>query len=226
MRIKFLPEDERPVEKALSAGIESLSNAELLALILHTGFGEVSAIHLGEEILSVTDGGLKGLGRASIEELMNVKGVGRSKACAVAGAVELGKRIASAQARYAGNIESAESVADMFMEELRYKQKEYFKCLLVDAKGKIIFCDEVSVGDLSGAVVHPREVFSQAVRKSASAVILVHNHPSGDPSPSSEDIRTTERLAESGRVLGIKVLDHVIIGDGRYISMGGAGLMD
>lgn len=226
MRIKLLPEDERPVEKALSSGIESLSNAELIALVLHTGFGGVSAIHLGEEILAGVDGGIKGLGKASPDELMSIKGVGRSKACALAGAVELGKRIASAQARYEGNAESAESVADMFMEELRYKQKEHFKCLLVDAKGKVIFCDDVSVGDLSTAVVHPREVFSQAVKRSASAVILVHNHPSGDPSPSSEDIKTTARLSESGRVLGIKVLDHVIIGDGRYISMRGAGLME
>lgn len=225
MRIKHLPEDERPVEKAMASGLETLSNAELIALILHTGTKEMSAIHLAEELLSSVDDGMKGLGSASLDELMSIKGIGKSKACAVAGAVELGKRIASAGARYLRIIDSAENVADMFMEELRYKKKEHFKCLLVNAKGKAIYCDDVSVGELSGTVVHPREVFNQAVKKSASAVILIHNHPSGDPSPSKEDIATTERLVESGKVLGIRVLDHVIIGDGRYISMRSAGLM-
>lgn len=226
MRIKLLPEDERPVEKAFSCGMESLSNSELIALILRTGTRNTSAVHLAEEILAAADGGLKGLGSFSPDELMKLKGIGKAKACALAGAVELGKRISSAGARCAFTAESAESVAEMFMEELRYKKKEYFKCLLVNAKGKVLFCDDVSIGDLSAAVVHPREVFSQAVRKSASAVIFVHNHPSGDPSPSSDDIRTTERLVESGRILGIRVLDHIIIGDGHYVSMRGSGLME
>ncbi len=226
MRIKYMPEDERPVEKAVLYGTESLSNSELIALIIRTGTVQGSAIHLAEEVLSYVDGGIRGLANLSPDELMALKGIGKAKACAIAGAVELGRRISSAEARHGCTVSSADSVADLFMEELRYKKKEHFKCVLVNAKGKLLYCDDVSVGELSSTVVHPREVFAQAVKRSASAVILVHNHPSGDPSPSGDDILTTERLVESGKILGIKVLDHIIIGDGRYLSMRGAGLMD
>ena len=219
MQIKSLPKNERPVEKALKYGIKALSNAELLALILHTGTRSKSAIGLAEDILSEYADGISGFATAEPEELTKVNGIGRVKACSVLAAVELGKRIAMTPAEKEICLESSETVAKLFMEKLRYEKKEHFKSILVNTKGGIITIDDVSVGELSSTVVHPREVFTMAVRKSASAVIFVHNHPSGDPTPSREDIETTKRLIDSGKLLGIRVLDHIIIGNGRYSSL-------
>ncbi len=219
MQIKSLPETERPVEKACSGGIEVLSNAELLAMIIHTGTKNKSAIGLAEDVLSAFPEGLRGLGNCCLQELTALDGIGSTKACRILGAVELGKRISAMSARERMSISSSDDVAKLFMEELRYVKKEHFKSLLLNAKGDIISIESISVGELSSTVVHPREVFSMAVRKSASAVIFVHNHPSGDATPSEEDIETTRRLMECGVLLGIKVLDHIIIGDGLFCSM-------
>lgn len=219
MKIKYLPEEERPVEKSLSMGIESLSNGELLALLINSGTRDKSAMALAEEVLAKDRSGISYLRETSAQELMSIKGIGSSKAARIMAAVELGRRIAAKPVKKGARIESDEDVAKFFMEELRYKKKEFFKALLLDSKGKVISSETVSVGELTSTLVHPREVFSQAVKKSAAAVIFVHNHPSGDPSPSSEDIATTERLVACGNILGIKVLDHIVIGDGRYISI-------
>lgn len=219
MQIKSLPETERPVEKACSSGIEVLSNAELLAMIIHTGTKNKSAIGLAEDVLSAFPEGLSGLGNCCLQELTALDGIGSTKACRILGAVELGKRISAMSARERMSISSSDDVAKLFMEELRYVKKEHFKSLLLNAKGDIISIESISIGELSSTVVHPREVFSMAVRKSASAVIFVHNHPSGDATPSEEDIETTRRLMECGVLLGIKVLDHIIIGDGLFCSM-------
>ena len=219
MLIKSLPEEERPREKAAGKGIESLSDAELIALIVRTGRKSESALSLAEEILAKLGDGLSGMGALDEDELMEIDGMGPGKSMSLIAAVELGKRIAGSRRRGRPLIDSSEGIADMFMEDLRYKNKEFFKSVMVNAKGEVMSVDNVSVGELSRTLVHPREVFAKAVKKSAFGVILVHNHPSGDPSPSSEDIATTERLVESGDLLGIKVLDHVIIGDGRYTSM-------
>ncbi|MCI5721441.1 MAG: DNA repair protein RadC [Firmicutes bacterium] len=225
MQIKLLPENERPVEKAWLNGVESLSNTELLALIIHTGTRDKSALRLAEDILSTLTGGIGDLGRCCKEELTEIDGIGRTKACALMAAVELGKRISTDPAKRKISATNSDDVAALFMEELRYLQKEHFRSILVNAKGEIISVDKVSVGELSSTVVHPREVFTMAVRKSAAAVIFVHNHPSGDPSPSKEDIDTTKRLVEAGNVLGIRVLDHIIIGDGKYESLRGRGVI-
>ncbi len=225
MQIKFLPENERPVEKAMRQGIGILSNSELIALILHTGTRNKSAIGLGEDVLSSFSDGISGLGGCSMEDLLHIDGIGPSKACSLMAAVELGKRIASAMPKERTVIHGSEDVARLVMEEMRYLKKEHFRCVLVNAKGEIITVDDVSVGELSSTVIHPREVFQAAVRKSASAVIFIHNHPSGDPTPSREDIQTTERLIDAGRLLGIRVLDHVIIGNGRFESLGAMGLI-
>lgn len=219
MLIKSLPEEERPLEKAVNQGIGALSNVELLALIIHTGTRNSSSIRLAEEVLSVCEGGLSGMGALGLEELVEINGIGRGKACNILAAVELGKRIATSRAPGRVALTTSDEVADLFMEDLRYEKKEHFKSVMVNAKGEIISIDDVSVGELSSTVVHPREVFSQAVRKSAAGVIFVHNHPSGDPSPSDEDIRTTDRLVQGGQVLGIRVLDHIIIGDGSFTSL-------
>lgn len=226
MRIKLLPEKERPVEKACTLGINRLSNAELIALVIHTGMKNKSAISLSEDILGTFPEGLKSLGGCSIDDLLEITGVGKMKGCAILAAVELGKRISSCPGADRLSIQSAEDVANIFMEELRYLKKEHFNTVLVNSKGEIILTDEVSVGELSSTVVHPREVFSQAIRKSAAAVIFVHNHPSGDSNPSDEDIKTTKRLVEGGDLLGIRVLDHIIIGDGEFTSLRGMGFIE
>ena len=218
MRIKSLPEKERPIEKAVAHGVGSLTNTELLALIIHTGTRERSSIHLAEEVLAVCDHGIRDLGTVELEDLTAIRGIGEAKACRIIAAIELGKRMATSRSARGDYLESAGDVACMFMEELRYARKEHFRTVLINTKGQVMSVDSVSVGELSSTVVHPREVFGNAIRKSAAAVILVHNHPSGDPNPSSEDITTTERLVRGGELLGIDVLDHIIIGDGVYCS--------
>ena len=226
MQIKLLPENERPVEKACRQGIDKLSNAELIALILHTGTRNKSAIGLGEDVLSAFSAGIGSLGGCTLEDLLQIDGIGASKACRILSAVELGKRIAKAVPMRRFSVEKPEDIVQLFMEELRYQKKEHFKCVLVNAKAEIIAVDSVSVGELSSTIIHPREVFQLAIRKSAAAVILIHNHPSGDPAPSRQDTETTKRLIEGGKLLGIRVLDHIIIGDGRYVSMGAMGLIE
>lgn len=223
MKIKTLPQYERPVEKCLSSGVESLSNGELIALLINSGTREKSAVDLAEEVLAKDESGIGYLRESSPEELMTVKGIGGSKAARIMAAVELGKRIASRPVQKGMKIEDDEDVAELFMEDMRRLKKEMFKTVLLDSKGGVISVETVSVGELNSTIVHPREVFNQAVRKSAAAVVLVHNHPSGDPMPSGEDVATTERLRECGRLLGIRVVDHLIIGDGRYMSLRAMG---
>ena len=219
MLIRSLPEEERPQEKALINGVGVLSDAELIALIIRTGKQNASSINLAEDVLSICDEGLFSMGTFSVDDLLKIDGIGPAKACTLMAAVELGKRIAASRIPEKYVADDPDSIAGMFMENLRYEKKEYFKSVIVNTKGEVISVDNVSVGELSSTLVHPREVFSRAVKKSAYGVIFVHNHPSGDPTPSEEDIATTARLVEGGEILGIKVLDHVIIGDGRYQSM-------
>lgn len=219
MLIKSLPAEERPIEKAAAKGVSALSDAELIALILHTGTKSRSVLHLAEDILCSLEDGLYEMGSIGIEELMTISGIGPAKACRILASVELGKRISLSRQPERGTVTCPGDVADMFMEELRYEKKEHFRSVMVNAKGEVLASDDVSVGGLSSTLAHPREVFARAVRRSASGVIFVHNHPSGDPEPSEEDIQTTERLVVCGRILGIDVLDHVIIGDGIFRSM-------
>ena len=226
MSIKHLPEEERPMEKALHRGIETLSNGELLALIIKTGNSNQSAIGIAENIMQAIDGGLSGLVSATPQELMGIKGIGKSKACAVAAVGELAKRIYLKPIREKYIVDCAKDVAGFFMEELRYEKKEHFRILMLNAKGAVIGAESISIGGLTSTAVHPREVFSPAIKKNASTIVLVHNHPSGDPTPSSEDVVLTKRIQGAGKLIGIKVLDHVIIGDGRYVSLLGEGYIE
>ena len=219
MKIKLLPKEERPVEKCLSMGAESLSNTELLALLINTGTKDKSAMILAAEVLAKDERGIIYIKESSAQELMSIAGIGRSKAARILAACELGKRISSKVFRQGDKIETDEDVVELFMEDMRYLKKEVFKALLLDSKGGIISIETISIGELTGTLVHPREAFVQAVKKSAAAVIFVHNHPSGDPTPSKEDYETTERLMACGNLLGIRVLDHMVIGNGRYISI-------
>ena len=223
--IKKLPELERPREKMMTQGKESLNNAELLAILLRTGTREKSALELANELLTLNGNGLLNLCDVSHEELSQVKGIGNAKACQILAAVELGRRVATYPRKRGSVIGKPADIAQLFMEKMRYYNKEHFCTLLLDTKGKIIEEVEVSVGDLNSALVHPREVFNQAVKRSAAAVVLIHNHPSGDPEPSPEDLLITDRLMEAAEILGISIIDHIIIGDGIYTSLKSEDMM-
>lgn len=225
MKIRELPVSERPREKMLRFGRGALSNGELLAILLRTGTKEKTALRLADDILSLDQKGLLHLQECSLEELAKVKGIGLAKACQIGAAVELGKRIATTPREERNIVKSTKDVADIFMEKMRYYGKEHFDVLLLDAKGNLIAAENVAVGDIASSIVHPRETFRSAIKRGAFAVILIHNHPSGDPTPSKEDVHVTERLCKAGEILGISVLDHIIIGDGTYISLKGAGFI-
>lgn len=226
MKIKALPRSERPVEKTITKGASALSNSELLAILLGSGTREKSAIGLAEDIISKDKSGISHLAESSVQELMSINGVGQSKAARVVAAVELGKRISTAPRVKRMGVESSDDIARLFIEDMRYEKREIFKALLLNPRGEIISIETVSVGELTSTLVHPREVFSQAVKRSAAGIVFVHNHPSGNPEPSEEDIKTTERLVACGKLLGIVVIDHIIIGDGQYCSMQSLELMD
>lgn len=219
MKITELPDYEMPREKLLRSGGSSLSVAELLAIILRSGAAGKSAVDLAAELMTLNKQGLRFLTECTPEELTAVKGMGKAKTCQVLAAVELGRRIAALPRTKGPGVTCSSDIADMLMEKLRDEKKEHFICVLLNSKGEIIEEDEVSIGDLNSSQTHPREVFVRAVRRSAGAVILVHNHPSGSPEPSQADIETTHRLVRAGELLGIPVIDHIIIGDGTFVSM-------
>ena len=225
--IRDWPEDERPREKLLKRGAAALSDAELLALVLRTGDAAAgkSAIDLGRELLERFNGNLRELAQAELNELQQVKGLGLAKAASIKAAFTLGSRFQARRLETLERFTSPAQVFDFFHHELRDNLKELFLTLLLDGKNRITRKVQVSEGSLNQSIVHPREVFAPAVRESAAAVIFIHNHPSGDPTPSREDREITRRLKEAGELLGIKVLDHIIIGDGRYYSFVESGLL-
>lgn len=205
-------------------GAEKLSNPELLAIILRTGHREETAIDLAERVIYEA-GGVRYLHDYTLEELQNIKGIGLAKAVQIKAALELGKRIASTLRPESISISSPQEIASFLMEEMRFYRKEYFRVVLLNTKNQVISIEDASIGSLSSSIVHPREIFNHPVKKSAASVILVHNHPSGDPAPSREDIEVTKRLVEAGKILGINVLDHIIVGEGRYFSFKEEGLL-
>ena len=218
VKIKDLPEEQRPRERMWTLGAEALNDAELLALILGTGTKSESALMLAQRLLK-GDGGKKGLEyiyNASLEELSNLKGIGAAKAVKIKAAVEMGRRIASNYGVKKIVINSPKDVENLLKEEMRVLEKEHFRVILLDTKNKVIFVEEISIGTLDSSIVHPREVFKPAIKRSSSSIILVHNHPSGDPYPSKEDIVITKRLCEAGKLLGIHVVDHIIIGNSSF----------
>lgn len=215
--IKELPVEMRPRERMLAKGEEYLTEAELLAILLGNGTRDLSAIELAQKLLQNHDG-LRLFKTMTIQELLNLDGIGLAKATRIKAAAELGRRLALS-VNHQQQIKSPEDVKNYVMEDMRYYDREHFKCLYLNRKNQVIGLETVSVGGLVSSLVHPREVFKPAVKRSAASVILIHNHPSGDPTPSTEDINITKRLIESGRLLGIEVLDHIIIGDGRYVSL-------
>ena len=219
MIIKEMPVSERPREKLLAFGPQSLANRELLAILIGSGTKDRTALGIADELLQMDSRGLGILNECTAADLSSIGGIGKAKAALILAALELGKRMATQAGSYEKRISCTGDVIDTCMERMRYYQKEHFNALLLNSKGMLIHEENVSVGDLSGSIVHPREAFKTAVNKSAAAVIFVHNHPSGDPTPSKEDLDITRRLCEAGSILGIRVFDHVIIGNGMYISL-------
>ena len=224
--VRDLPEDERPREKLVHYGPASLSTAELLAILLRTGTRAESVLRVAENVLArYKDAGIAAMVHASQAELSAIHGVGPSKAAAIMAAVELGRRLSQKSAERVEVIHGPEDAAQFAMPHFRHEQKEHFAVLLLNMKNRILAMQEVSVGSLSASIVHPREVFQAAVRYAAAAMILLHNHPSGDPNPSKEDIAVTQRLVKAGKIMDIPVLDHVILGDGRFISLKEKGML-
>jgi len=225
--IKDMPVDMRPREKLLELGPDALNEHELLAIILGQGTRDTSALELANQLLSTYEG-LRQLQKASLEELIQVKGVGSAKAASIKAAFEIGRRVSKGvETRFL--IKSPEDVTQfvkqILIQEMRDYDREHFMVLYLDRKGGLIVKEDISIGGLHSSIVHPREVFKTAVKRSAASMILAHNHPSGDPAPSREDIDITRRLIEAGNIMGIEILDHVIIGENTYCSLKEKGLI-
>jgi DNA repair protein RadC len=216
--IRNWPEMERPRERLLRYGAQGLSNAHLLAIILRTGAGKKSAIDLAMELLK-SFGDLKNIENASPEEFSGAKGIGQAKIAQIKAAFELGRRLAEERTEKGPIFSNGQDVFSYYCGRLRNLKQEVFLCALLDAKNRAFRDYTVTTGTLTNSQTHPREAFRFAIKEAAASVIFVHNHPSGDPSPSREDIIITERLVSAGKVIGIAVLDHVIIGDDKFTSM-------
>jgi len=219
-----LPLSERPRERLLKLGSEALSAAEILALILGRGIKGESVMVTTQRLLSKF-GNLKGIANASVEELTEIKGIGPAKAAQIKAALELSRRLESSlDESERPIIKSPQDTIKIVKNRLKGKKKEHFLVLSLDTRNHLINCKPVSMGSLDSSIVHPREVFKEAISSTAASVIFVHNHPSGNPTPSKEDIKLTKRLAEVGEIVGINVLDHIIVCDKEFLSMKGEGL--
>ncbi len=227
-RIKDWPEDERPRERLLQHGEGALSDAQLLALLLRTGdhASGATAVGVARRVLARYHGDLEAISAATVNELCESPGIGLAKACEIKAAFELGRRRLARRRGPLLEVRSSRDVANHFMPMLAGVKREQFQVLLLDRKNRMMRDVMVSQGSLTASVVHPREVFNPAIRDSAAAVICVHNHPSGDPQPSPEDRQLTVRLVQAGRLLGIPVLDHIIVGSDCYMSFADEGLLD
>ena len=214
-----LPACERPREKLFGQGCKYLSNMELIALLIGSGTQEASAITLAGRVLTMTESGLTALKSASPEELLAIKGVGKATASRILAAAELGARIASETSNGRKRIFAADDVYQMLAAEMSGEKQEIVTELLLNVKYEVIGRETVSKGGIVTAHVEPRDVFRPAVKRGATGIILVHNHPSGDPAPSDDDLKATEQIEKAGELIGIKLIDHIIIGSGRHVSL-------
>ena len=223
--VRDLPISERPRERLLKLGSEALSAQEILALILGRGIKGESVMVTSQKLLS-RFGNLKGIANASVEELSEIKGVGLAKAAQIKAALELSKRLeGDAGEKQKPAVKSPEDVVNIVRSQLKGKKKEHFLVLCLDTRNRVINCRSVSIGSLDTSIVHPREVFREAVSSSAASVIFVHNHPSGDPEPSKEDVELTKRLVKAGEIIGVDVLDHIVVCDRSYLSLKASNLL-
>lgn len=216
--IQDVPKGDRLRERLLKYGASHVSNQELLAILLVSGTRDESVLDLANRVLMHYEG-LHLLKEATIEELTAIKGIGDAKGVQILAAIELGKRMNEYRPQERYFIRSPEDGANFVMEEMRSLTQEHFVVLFLNTKNQVIHRQTIFIGSLNASIVHPREVFREAVRRSAASIICAHNHPSGDPTPSQEDIHVTKRLVDSGKMMGIELLDHLIIGDRKFISL-------
>ncbi|NUO09385.1 MAG: DNA repair protein RadC [Candidatus Brocadia sp.] len=223
--IKQLPTHERPRERLIQSGDEHLTDAELLGIIIRDGTQDYSAVDLARKLLSEY-GDFRRLSTASVSELCETKGIGPARAAQIKAALAIAKRLTETSIRPQQQFKCSNDIFRHFHEQLREKKQEVFLAVLLDNKNRIIKVEaDVTKGSLTSSIAHPREAFKAAIKESAASVIFVHNHPSGDPEPSKEDIQITQRLSEAGNIVGIKVLDHIIIGNGSFVSLKDKGII-
>jgi len=216
--VKELPPDDRPREKLLSRGAQSLSDAELVAILLRTGKKGKSVIEIARELIN-SEGNLAMLATKTVDSLQLISGIGKDKAATLAAAFELSRRILSQPKWFVNKkITSPQDIAEIFIPILRDDNKEKFIVVCLNSANKIIKHETISIGNLNSSVVHPREVFKVAIDNSSASIILIHNHPSGNPEPSNEDIRITKKIVETGKIMEIPVFDHLIIAGETYTS--------
>jgi len=219
-----LPKEERPRERLKKVGVDNLSLTELLALIIEKGRRGENVLNVAQNLISHF-GNLARMREASIEELQQVRGIGFATACKLKAVFKLGEKIQNQPIKYGQKINSAEDVFNLLKNDLGLKKKEHFKILSLDSRNKLISIDDVSIGTINANLVHPREVFKTAIQNLASSIIVVHNHPSGDPEPSEADLETTKRLIKSAKLLDIDILDHIIITKIKFFSFKEKGLI-
>lgn len=224
MKITDWPEEERPRERLFEKGTGVISDTELMAIIIGNGVKGRTAIDLSRELLAKY-GSVRAIATKSASELSEIRGIGRAKAIRIIAAFEISRRLRTLSGKEKRILKSPEDVANYYIPIMQDLKKETFRIILLDSQGKIIKEAIISEGSLSASIVHPREVFRAAIIDSAAGIILVHNHPSGDPRPSEEDLRISKLLVESGKILNIRVHDHIIIGDGKYLSLSREGCL-
>jgi len=217
-RLKDWPSEERPRERMMRLGPQALSHAELLAILLRTGTRNESAVHLAQRVLHEC-GGLRRFAERSWEDLTQISGIGPAKALELQASLELGRRVARARLPESKALTSPQDAAELLMEEMRLLKEEHFVVLFLDTKNRVMGRQTLSIGSLDASIVHPREVFRAAIRRSSASILCAHNHPSGDPTPSPEDLKLTARLRDVGELVGIALLDHLVIGDRRFVSL-------
>lgn len=222
--VREMPSEMRPRERLEQFGASALSKEELVAILLRMGAQGESVVSVSKRLLT-RFGNLRALASASLEEIAGVRGIGRVKAITIKAAMELGMRLAAEEVNREEPIRSSEDVWRIYGPEMRQLEHEEFRVVLLDTKNQALKFHTVSVGTLNASLVHPREVFREAIRRGCHSIICVHNHPSGDPTPSADDIAVTKDLVKVGEIMKIRVLDHVIIGETRWVSMQETGLL-
>jgi DNA repair protein RadC len=216
--VKELPSQDRPRERLYHVGARELSLQELLAIVIGGGTREAGAPIVALRILKEF-GDLLSLGRANVDELSRVPGIGFARACQMVASFELGKRFARDSRRGGSSVKTPRDIARLFVDEMRHYDREHFKAAFLNTKNQLLKVVTVSIGSLNASIVHPREILKPAISASAASIILVHNHPTGDPTPSKEDVEFTGRFAKCCELIGIELLDHVVIGAGKYQSL-------
>lgn len=218
LKIKDLQQEDKPRERLKSYGADRLTNRELLAIIINSGSKQFSSIDCANQVLKLVNQ-LRDLRHLTLPELLSVNGIGEKKALTILAVIELAKRMHSNTVLDKIEINEPQDVANYLMEKLRYLKQEHFVALLLNTKNQIIHEQSIFIGSLNMSIVHPRDLLREAVKHSAASIVIAHNHPSGDPTPSLEDIKTTKRLLYCCDLMGIDLLDHIIIGDGEFISL-------